>query len=358
MRADDLLGRIRQTITAHRLWSPGARIVVAVSGGLDSVALLHVLITLRADWKLTLHLAHLDHGLRDVSAQDAEFVRGLGVRWRIPTTIERRDVGAICAQEGWSLEDGARRIRYQFLLETAHRQRANRIALGHTADDQAETVLMRLVRGTGLLGLSAMPMTRALDRDVCIVRPLLEVWRRDLAAMVKRERVAYREDATNSDPRFVRNRIRHELLPLLEEHYNPNVKSALTQLAEQSRSDYAYLEQAAGRQWKRMVKVLRSSRPSGAAPHGQAPPPNSLVEGQVVVISLKAFRRQPKALQRQLIRQAIRRVRGDLGRLEFRHWLEVERLVGERPVGTVLDLPGGVQVRRDQDHLICQQTPP
>ena len=152
---------LRQALKTHRLFTSHARVVVAVSGGMDSVVLLHALAALPAPWRLTLHAAHLDHALRSASAADAEFVRDLGRQWRVPVTSERRDVQALCATEGWSLEDGARRVRYQFLLEVARRQSAGAIALAHTADDQAETVLMRLVRGTGLTGLGAIPTKRS-----------------------------------------------------------------------------------------------------------------------------------------------------------------------------------------------------
>ena len=315
--------------------------VVAVSGGMDSVVLLHLLNVLRPAWRLTLHIAHLDHGLREESGRDAQFVRELAAAARIPSTIERREVEAVAAREGWSLEDGARRIRYQFLLEVARRQSAAHIALAHTADDQAETVLMRLVRGTGLMGLGAIPIQRQLE-EVRLVRPLLELWRREIAEYARAAGLVHREDATNADRRFVRNRIRHELLPLLERRYNPNVKGALTQLAEQSRADYAYLSDAAERQWKRTVRGERTG-----AGHASAPG---------VSISIAALLRQPKALQRQLVRQAIQRLRGDTGQLEFRHWLEVERLCVERPVGTVLDLPGGVQLCREQERITCRLT--
>ena len=339
--SEALLAGVREAVAAHRLWSSQARVLVAVSGGADSVALLHALLALQPVWRLSLYLAHLDHGLRPESAADAAFVRELGRRWRVPTTVERRPVRARCAREGWSLEDGARRIRYQFLLETAHRYSAERVALAHTADDQAETVLMRLVRGTGLMGLCAIPVARPLADGVTVVRPLLALWRRDVVAYLQAEGLAYREDATNADGRFARNRIRHELLPLLERDYNPAIKQALTHLAETSLWDAAYLQDAAGRQWKRMVKEAGNGGASGPS----------------VAISIPALRRQPKALQRQLVRRAIQRIRGELGQLEFRHWLEVERLWGERPVGTLLDLPGGVRLIRERHRLVCFLAP-
>jgi len=332
---EPLPARVRRAITAHQLLRPRARIVVAVSGGADSVALLHLLAQLRAAWDLTLHIAHLDHRLRAASADDAEFVRALGTRWNISTTVEAKDVAAACAREGWSLEEGARRVRYAFLLDVARRCEADTIATAHTADDQAETVLMRLLRGTGLMGLRAIPMKRRLE--ACwIVRPLLEIWRREILEYLQAAGVTHRDDATNADPRFVRNRIRHELLPLLERDYNPNIKRALAQIAEQSHWDYAYLQDAAGRQWKRTVKV----RP------------------REVDLSIAAFRHQPPALQRQLLRRAIEQVTGDARAFEFRHWMEIQRLFLERPVGTLLDLPGGIQLRRERERVVCRLATP
>lgn len=331
--SDPLVTKVIETIHRHRLLKSGSRVLVAVSGGPDSVALLHVLQALRRSWRLEVRAAHLDHALRAESADDAAFVRGLGQRWGVPMTIIRHDVAARCARQGWSLEDGARRVRYQVLLELARDQRADRVCLAHTADDQAETVLMRLIRGTGLLGLGAIPIERSGD-GVSYVRPLLEVWRADILDYLRRHRLSFREDPSNTDRRFFRNRIRHELLPLLARDYNPNIRQALVQLAQQSRSDYDYLQEAAARVWKRLAK----SRPQGR-----------------VAIAIDAFRQQPKALQQQLVRQAIARVRGSAGRLEFRHWLEVERIFLDRPVGTLVDLPGGIQFRREPTAVICQR---
>ena len=358
--SEDLLSRIERTVTAHRLFQSSDRMIVAVSGGIDSVVLLHLLTALRSRWKLTLHIAHLDHGLRDGSRDDADFVRGLGEQWRVPVTTARIEVKRRCEQEGWSLEDGARRLRYQFLLEVARKQSASRIVVAHTADDQAETVLMRLMRGTGLAGLGAMPMTRTFE-ELELVRPLLDVWRRDIVAYREVMSLPYREDDTNANTHFLRNRVRHELLPLLERTYNPNIKQVLTNLAEQSRWDYDYLCAAARRQWKRIAKPG-----SGAGMHGadrvragtralggkKAGAPKT----DEVRIATAGFLRQPKALQRQLVRQAMESVRAHVGQFEFRHWLEVERLFLEQPIGTELHLPGGVRWRREAGRVICRST--
>ena len=298
--SEPLVSQVRQTIAEHRLLPAGSRVMAAVSGGPDSVALLHALLKIRAALRLSLRIVHLDHGLRPDSAQDADFVRALGTRWRVPTTIERREVSTTCAREGWSLEDGARRVRYQVLLETARRYSADFIATAHTADDQAETVLMRFIRGAGLMGLGGIPIKRPLAPGVWVVRPLLE------------------------------------------REYNPRMKPLLVQLARHSRSDYAYLEKAARRQWKRLVKAGRAA---GGASNGQTE----------LAISIPRFRQQPQALQREVVRQAIHQLRADTGQLEFRHWLETEQLFAERPSGAVLDLPGGVQLVRSHSQVICRR---
>jgi tRNA(Ile)-lysidine synthase len=334
--AEALVDRVTRTIVSRRLFDGGTHLLVGVSGGADSVALLCVLKILQPTWKLTLHVAHLDHALRDGSADDAVFVKELADRWRVPATVEQRNVRQLCAQYGWSLEDGARRVRYQFLAEVAQRQQADGIALAHTADDQAETVLMRLLRGAGLTGLSAIPIKRRMGEQ-WMIRPLLETWRRDLEAFLQQQQLAWRQDSSNADGRFVRNRIRHELLPLLERDYNPNIKMALTQLAEQSQGDAAYLEEATRRQWRRVVRSAAAKQ---------------------LAISVSAFLRQPKALQRQVVRRALQDLRGDLKGFEYRHWLETERLFLARPEGTLLDLPGGVQLQREKDRVICRRLEP
>ena len=334
---DSLVDRFDAAIRTHRLIGPHDRVLVAVSGGADSVALLHLLLAIRRRFSGALHVGHLDHALREGSRDDAAFVRGLAERWRLPVTIERQDVGAICRQQGTSVEKGARRVRYDFFQRLARREQLNRVAVAHTADDQAETVLLRIVRGSGLAGLGAIPRQRELEDGVVLVRPLLDVWRAELLAYLQEAGLTYREDPTNADCRLTRNRVRHRLLPLLERDYNPNIKPALAQLAHQSGVDYAYLQEAAMRQWGRTVKAAGPGRLS---------------------IRVRPFLRQPKAIQRQVARRAVARVKASDGELEFRHWLEIERLFLERPIGTVLDLPGGVRLRREPDRVVCERSGP
>lgn len=333
---EGLRERVRRVLRAAQLLKAGDRVLVGVSGGADSVALVHLLVSLQEELRIQLAVVHVDHQLRPDSADDAACVEELARQLALPVTIVRRDVRGDSAGHGLSLEDAARRVRYHAFLETATRQRATRLALAHTADDQAETVMMRLLRGAGISGLTAIPMTRSLGDEVMVIRPLLGVWRHELLAYLTAQRLSARYDSTNGDMRFLRNRVRARLLPLLAQEYNPNIKALLNQLAEQCRTDAEFLHTAAKRHWKRLVKS----------------------ENGHLAIRIAGWLQQPRALQRQLIRLAIQQLQGDLTGFEFRHWLEIERLFADRPVGTVLDLPGELRLERERERVLVRRSSP
>jgi tRNA(Ile)-lysidine synthase len=206
---------------------PGETLVAAVSGGVDSMVLLDILDGLRSQLALKLHVAHLDHQLRLESAEDCDFVAAVAAQRGLSCTCGREDVAAYAKNKRLSLEDAARRLRYRFLDQVAQDVGSKKIALGHHADDQAETVLLRLLRGSGSTGLSGM----AAVRQERYIRPLLP-WRRstieDYARAID---LNFREDASNRDLRFGRNRMRHELIPLLERSYNPAIVEVLKRTA-------------------------------------------------------------------------------------------------------------------------------
>lgn len=201
---------------------PDDIVVVAVSGGADSVCLLQVLHELEA----RIVVAHLDHGIRQESRQDAEFVRGLAEQLGAECVCERRDVPAYRRQRKLSLEAAAREVRHQFLRDSAARIGASAIFLAHTADDQVETLLLRLIRGAGPKGLSGMR-----PRDGLLCRPMLGVWREQVLGYLHERGLSWREDASNADPAMLRNRVRHELLPLLTS-MNPGIRQVLLHEAE------------------------------------------------------------------------------------------------------------------------------
>lgn len=259
--------RVRQFVDSM---VPAPRgIVVAVSGGADSVALLR---TLRTEFGGSLHVAHLNHGLRgQESDADAAFVAGLAERLGVPATVEFRDVRALAA--GGNLEAAARRIRYDWLSTVAASVDADAIATGHTADDQAETVLFRLLRGSGLRGLRGIARQRSLGHSVRLIRPLLDVRHCEVETYLAGLSQQWRTDESNADRRLTRNRIRHDLLPKLAGEYNPRVVEMLARLARQARHWQRLAARAARRTIRRVERpragtnvVLDRSELQAAAP--------------------------------------------------------------------------------------------
>jgi len=271
-----LRAHLERTLRRHAMLAGGEAVLVAVSGGADSVALLHLLASLATEWRLRLHVLHVDHQLRTESATDAEFVRALGARLGIPV-----DVATITVDRRDSLEAAARAARYAALETHAARVGAERIALGHTADDQAETVLMRLVQGAGVRGLSGIPPVRG-----PIIRPLIELRRSALEAELRRAGLTWVEDQTNRDPKFLRNRIRHELLPLLSASYNPEVAAALVRTASLARETIGALEQASAAELDRLV----------------------VWGDRAATLRLEALRALPRPLAAEVLRQAAARL--------------------------------------------------
>jgi tRNA(Ile)-lysidine synthase len=225
----------------------GERVVIGVSGGADSVALFLGLRALAAEWRLTLHILHVDHQLRADSANDAGFVEALGRRFGTPVSVERVRVPGV-----GSLEAAARLVRHEALETAARRIGADRIALGHTADDQAETVLMRLLDGAGVRGLAAIPPVRGR-----IIRPLVETRRHDVEGALRGAGIGWIDDPSNRERKFLRNRIRHEILPLLAAVHGADVVPALTRTAALARQATDALDQLASRELERLARTER-----------------------------------------------------------------------------------------------------
>ncbi|WP_181592901.1 tRNA lysidine(34) synthetase TilS [Paenibacillus sp. YN15] len=266
----DVTGELRQTIVKYKLFEPGDRIVVAASGGPDSTALLHLLFLLsgEAGWRLA--VAHANHGFRpDESAREAEFVRRQAERLELPFYYRELDVPGYLKQHGGNSQDAARRLRYDFLADTARVWQAEKIALAHHADDQAETVLMRILRGTGVSGLGGMSFVQERD-GLKLVRPLLRMDKNRLLRELERLQEDYVTDSSNACAKYTRNRIRLETLPFLSKH-NPSVVQALNRLAETAAADDDFLEGEAVRAVAQLARQgpeeVRFSRPDFACLH-------------------------------------------------------------------------------------------
>lgn len=238
-----VLSSVQTYLRTHALVRPGDRVGIAVSGGADSVALLRALLELRSELGIVLSVVHLHHGIRRAEADaDAQFVADLANSFDLPLHLERANVPAHSEKEKLSLETSARELRYAFFKRLLEADACDKIATAHTLDDQAETVLLRILRGTGTRGLAAIPPLRDASPQLAarIIRPLLATRRAQIETYLHSLHQPWREDATNQDPRHLRNRIRHQLLPQLERDYNPALRQSLVNLAEIARAEEHY----------------------------------------------------------------------------------------------------------------------
>ena len=301
----------------------GKRLIVAVSGGPDSLAMINALCDLRGELGLELHGAHLDHGLRgDAAKADAHFVVGTFRQLNIGLTSERADVPAFRQTHRLSLEEAARTVRYRFLARVAQEQGADAIALGHTADDQAESILMHIMRGSGLTGLRGMrPSGRQVigETEVFLVRPLLELSRGDTTAYCRALNLKPRLDETNLSIELKRNWVRKEVMPLLEE-FNPAIGRALVRLSRTAAEQIAHLDSEVDTVWHEVVRRVDS----------------------YFALERTAFSQLSGAVQTHLLRRAVALVKNGLDDLDRGHVDDMVRLM-RGPSGRALDLPGGVR---------------
>lgn len=237
---DPFLAQVEETVTTNRLFNRGERILVAVSGGADSVGLLMALRALNPRWRAKLFVAHINHQLRGVEArEDEEFVRRLCHRLEIHCVVHRADVRGYARRHGLSLEAAGRELRYGLLERLAGKYSCQRIAVGHTANDNAETVLMNLIRGTGLSGLAGIPVQRGK-----VVRPLLECQRSAIEAFLQKRRISWRQDSSNECLDYRRNLLRHKLMPMLAT-INPQIIATLNRMARILRAENELLDEQA-----------------------------------------------------------------------------------------------------------------
>jgi tRNA(Ile)-lysidine synthase len=313
-----LTDRVSSTIRRHQMLPPGARIIAAVSGGPDSVCLLEILLQLNLPVS---GIAHLNHKLRgEESDADESFVEQLARQHALPFFVQA------AAPFSRNLEQSARRARQQFFRQLLQEGKADRIALGHTRDDQAETVLLRLLRGSGLRGVAGiLPVTKE-----GLIRPLFDVTRAQIEAFLHGNNIPYRQDRSNLDPRFTRNRVRHDLLPKLAAEYNPNIRSALAHFADTAREDEALLEHRIDRLAARLLTTT---------PYG-------------IELDYAQVSKLHPSTRRRLFRRVTAMLRGDLRRIDYTH---IERLVDLRGKAT---LPGIIATLSMGRYLFALEPPP
>jgi tRNA(Ile)-lysidine synthase len=273
--------QVRRTIRRHALLPPGTRVLVALSGGSDSVALTRLLLDLAEHGEfVVVGLAHLNHGLRPEAARDEAFCRDFASRLGVPLTVERTEVRAYASAQSMSTEDAARRLRYAFLERVAAGARADRVAVGHTQDDQAETFLLKLMRGAGLTGLAGIHPRRG-----AVVRPLLDVTDADLQAYLVSRGESWIEDATNADVENPRNRVRHRVLAELDLAAGGATRPAIARAAALIRDDAEWLDRWADAQFRALSVESETGVDLDLEGLAAAPPP---VVRRVLLRALRA----------------------------------------------------------------------
>ena len=354
-----LESKVIDSIQRYSLISPEEIVVVGVSGGADSVCLLHVLAKWQKRPGIKLHVGHLNHQLRGVESEaDAKYVSNLAGSLGIPITIDRQDVAAYRIERNFSVEEAARELRYAFLARVAGEVGANRIAVGHTRDDQVETILMHILRGTGITGLCGLapcspmaygrqgmsgptsplslrassPSLRAKRSNLLVIRPLLDITREETTSYCQEHQLDPRIDSSNRSLSFFRNRLRLQLLPLLRQ-YNPSVDQALLRLADIAKEDNAFIEQQASELWKEVARQ----------------------ENNAIYLDRRQIASLPISLQRQLLRAAVTKLAGDTRDIEASH-IEAARSLLNKPVGKGISLPHGFICQGGYDELVIAST--
>jgi tRNA(Ile)-lysidine synthase len=328
-----LVKLVRQAVERHDLLPRGESIVVGVSGGPDSLCLLHVLRRLADDYDLTLHVAHLNHQIRGTeAAADAAFVADVAALWSLSCTVAARDVPALARQYKLAIEEAARRARYTFLAEVAGLVGSRTVAVGHNADDQAETVLMHFLRGAGLAGLRGMlPKTPLADyrllegqtgAALSLVRPLLETSRVEIEAYCAKHNLRPCFDRSNLDTTYFRNRLRHELFPYLET-YRSNIREVIRRTARVAAEDYALLREVLEDAWARITQFA---------------------DNKTIIFDLAGWRALPLSLQRATLREAVHRLRKSLRDINFVHIEDAVMVAQEKDTGAVASLPQGLRL--------------
>lgn len=320
--------KVRKTIKRYEMLEKGDSVLLCVSGGPDSVFLVHSFLYLGKEFGVRLFIANLDHGIRGIdSVKDSLFVKRIAEKNHIKLFFKKLKLKA---DGKHSIEEIARRDRYDFFKSVSLKSKISRIATAHTLDDQAETVLMRVIKGTSLKGITGIPPVRS-DGSVSFIRPLIELEKRDIVAFLKKGKISYRIDKTNLENKYLRNAIRNNVIPYLE-RYNPRLKRALSNLADTLREDREFIEQE-----KEKGQIRVSGKKNKA------------------VLYMKDIVTQPVAIRKEVVRDTIAQIDGNIKKLTFDHWRMVDSLIRSMPSGKVIELPGRIVLKKEKALLVFEK---
>jgi len=323
-----LLDIVQQTLSDHDMIKKKDAVLAAVSGGPDSMTLAHVLLQLKNEYDLTLGTAHLNHGLRFEDAnRDELFVKKIAYELDLPFFSKTEDIQSIAVQESLSIETAGRNARYAFFKKTAKEHGYSKIATGHTYDDNAELVLMNLLRGAGAKGLSGIPP----KRNDLFIRPLIRVTKSTILEFLSHKDQSYMIDSSNEDTVFLRNKIRHHLLPMLEKEYNPEVQDCLNRTSQILKLENEFMEDLTLDTFQQLLKKEHVG---------------------FIELFLDRFNDLHPAIKHRVVRKAILNTKGDLLRIALGHVQDIVQLALSSPKGKSLDLPGQIRVFKTRD-TIC-----
>jgi tRNA(Ile)-lysidine synthase len=326
-----MIKKVKEVINKYRMIESGDSVVVAVSGGPDSIALLKVLETLSDEYGLTLITAHLNHGLREEADRESEFVREISKEMGIEFECLTVDINFLRKGAGRSIEDTSRDVRYKFLNDVVKRHHAHKIALGHHLNDQVETVLMNFLRGSGPAGLKGMLPAR----DAMYIRPLLYVSRKEIVSYLDFHKIPFMSDDSNTEDIYLRNRIRHLLIPELTASYNPWLEQSLSNMAEIMRLEDDFM--------KTVTDKILSEWGTEAD------------ESNVVRIKISQLRKYHEAVQRRVIKNILLRSTPNGQGIGYAHIKAVEDLAHSNHPSGHLNLPYNIEVRREYDFLVVSE---
>ncbi len=328
----DILDKAKNTIKKYNMLDLNDKVLMGISGGPDSVMLFRILNDLKDDYKLKLKVAHLDHMIRkEDSYQDMEFVKSLCKNFNIDFCFKRVDIEKIAREKKDSVEKVARAVRYDFFAQVAEKEGFKKIALGHNADDQVETILMRIIRGTGLSGLTGIPFTRRVSKksNILIIRPLIEINADEIRQDLQDKNIQYRQDYTNEEEIYFRNKIRHQFLPLLKK-YNANINQLILNMSD----SISVIENYITKEGKRRFKSASNKKDDN------------------ILLDLRRFNRYHEAIQREVFRNCIKELKKDLKKITYQHWNEFSLLVNERPTGSIVDFPFNIAAKKIKRKII------
>ena len=323
-----LFRKVEKTIATFKMFYTNDTVLIGLSGGSDSVALLHILLTLKDKLNIEIGVAHLNHCLRnEESDRDEQFVFEIARKFNLPFYCEKIDVKQFCCNNKLSLEEGARQVRYEFFEKIAHSNNYSKIAVGHHADDNAELILMNMLRGSGMLGLCGIPPVR----DLKIVRPLIEIPKLKLLDFLKLKNISYITDSSNNDQKFLRNKVRISLIPFIKENFNPSIEETLNRTGAILREEEQWLDKIITPIFKDAIIKKNDNK---------------------IGLLITAFKEAPLAAIRRIIRMAIQNVKGNLKSISQIHVDAVIVMVKKNIHGKSLDLPDRIQAKIHYGNLI------